>query len=167
MKVVISFLFFVFCFINSFAFSVSNSGKQMIKQHENCKLTAYWDKNGYSIGYGHHKSYVHKGMTISKKQAEYFFNKDIEEVNKSIDKLISALPVKHKFSQNFIDGLADLIYNCGEGSVRNSEFYKRLKRCRKNNKADLEYSIAAVKTLKCSDKGNKIRRYNVHKLMLK
>lgn len=167
-KTINIFLFlFIVCFKYSFAYEVSNNGKKLIKEYEKCSLIAYWDSNGYSIGYGHHKKYVRKGMKISKKQAEELFNKDIYEVNKSINRLIGSLPVKHKFSQNFIDGLGDLIYNCGESGVKNSEFYNRLKRCRKNNKSDLEFTIAAVKNLRCKDKGNKIRRYNTHKLMLK
>lgn len=165
---VISIFIVLFSYFNySFAYEVSNRGKQLIKNYEKCRLVAYWDSNGYSIGYGHHKKYVYKGMKISQRQAETFFNNDIDEVNKAINRIIASLPVKHKFSQNFIDGLGDLIYNCGEGGVKRSEFYNRLKRCRKNNKADFEFTIAAVKNLRCKDKGNKVRRYNTHKLMLK
>lgn len=106
-------------------------------------------------------------MKITRHKAEQLFMSDMKTVNNAINRLISDLPVKHKFSQNFIDGLGDLIYNCGEAGVKNSEFYNRLKRCRKNNKNDLSYTIAAVKTLKIKYKGNVKRRYEIHKLMLK
>ena len=69
-------LLFIICFNHSFAYEISNNGKKLIKEYEKCSLIAYWDSNGYSIGYGHHKKYVRKGMKISKKQAEKLFNKD-------------------------------------------------------------------------------------------
>lgn len=162
----ILFILFSIIAIHCSAYSISNAGKESIKRYETCKLTAYWDSNGYSIGYGHHGSDVYKGMKISKSTANKLFNKDIESVNAGINRLLSALPVKHNFSQNFIDGLGDLIYNCGENGVKQSEFYHRLMRCRKNNQNDFNYTIAAVKTLRVSCPGHKTRRYNTHKLML-
>lgn len=162
----ILFVLFAIITVNCSAYSISAAGKESIKQYEICQLTSYWDSNGYSIGYGHHGSDVHKGMTISKAQANKLFNKDIETVNAGINRLLSALPVKHNFSQNFIDGLGDLIFNCGESGVKNSEFYNRLMRCRKNNKQDLHFAIAAIKSLRVSCPGHKTRRYNTHKLML-
>ena len=69
-KTINIFIFLFICFSHSFAYEVSNNGKKLIKEYEKCSLIAYWDSNGYSIGYGHHKKYVRKGMKISKKQAE-------------------------------------------------------------------------------------------------
>ena len=51
--------------ITIFGQSLSKIGKEHIKDHEKCVLTAYWDLNGYSIGYGHHGSDVKKDMKIS------------------------------------------------------------------------------------------------------
>lgn len=153
--------------VNGFAkYQISNYGKEYIKSYEKCVLTAYWDSNGYSIGYGHHGSDVKKNMVITKSKANAFFNEDIKWVNSAINRLIDNLPVKHNFSQGFIDGLGDLIYNCGEQGVIDSEFYNRLKRCRKNNQNDLNFTIAAVKTMKIKFKGNIRRRYTTHKMML-
>lgn len=167
MKKLITIILFSLSIINCFAYGISNVGKESIKKYETCQLTAYWDSDGYSIGYGHHSKEVKKGQKISQSKANYYFNKDIEQVNISINRLINELPVKHKFSQSFIDGLGDLIYNCGEYGVKSSEFYKRLMRCRKNNRKDLEFSIAAVKNCRISSKGHIERRYNTYKMMLK
>lgn len=166
----ISIILLFFISISLFAeqkYTVSNKGKEIIKENENCVLTAYWDNNGYSIGYGHHSKNVYKGMKISKSYANKLFNEDLKNVNSSINRLLSEIPIKHNYSQNFIDGLADLIYNCGENGVRKSEFYNRLKRCRKNNINDFNYTIAAIKTMRISHPGHKERRYKIHKLMLK
>jgi len=156
--------------INIFGRTISNSGKQFIKDQEKCVLTAYWDGNGYSIGWGHHGSDVKKNMKITKAQANKYFNKDIKSIETAANRLIDNLPYKYIFSQKFFDGLCSLVYNCGEGGVQRSEFYKRLKKCRvkngKINKNDLNFSIAGVKTSRISCKGHVLRRYDEHKLML-
>ena len=156
--------------IVSNAYTISHDGKESIKKYEQCSLTAYWDSNGYSIGWGHHGSDVKKNMRISKAQANKYFNKDIKKIENIANKLINNLPYKYKFSQGFFDGLCSLVYNAGEYGVQKSEFYRRLKRCRvrngKINKNDLNYSIAGVKTSRISAPGHKYRRYDEHKLML-
>ena len=153
-----------------FGYSISNNGKQFIKDQETCVLTAYWDSNGYSIGWGHHGKDVKKNMRISKAQAHKYFNKDIKLIEAAANRIIKSLPYKYKFSQNFFDGLCSLVYNAGEGGVMKSEFYKRLKNCRVKrgqiNSNDLNFSIAGVKTSRISCKGHISRRYDEHKLML-
>ena len=164
------FYFFLMSTLNMFGYSISNNGKEFIKNQEKCVLTAYWDKNGYSIGWGHHGSDVKQGMKISKVKANQFFNEDIKEIEKAANRIIDSLPYKYKFSQGFFDGLCSLVYNAGEGGVYKSEFYKRLKNCRvkngKINQNDLNFTIAGVKTSRISAPGHKSRRYDEHKLML-
>lgn len=156
--------------LNTFAYSISNNGKQFIKNQEKCVLTSYWDSNGYSIGWGHHGKDVKKNMRISKAQANKYFNEDIKNIEAVANRIINSLPYKYKFNQNFFDGLCSLVYNTGEGGVMKSEFYKRLKSCRvknrKINKNDLNFTIAGVKTSRISCKGHISRRYDEHKLML-
>jgi GH24 family phage-related lysozyme (muramidase) len=156
--------------LHVFGYSISNNGKEFIKNQENCVLTAYWDSNGYSIGWGHHGSDVKKNMRISKAQANKYFNKDIKVIEAAANRLLKNLPYKYNFSQGFFDGLCSLVYNAGEGGVMKSEFYKRLKNCRvrngKINQNDLNFSIAGVKTSRISCKAHVSRRYDEHKLML-
>ena len=156
--------------VNAYGYSISNNGKQFIKDQEKCILTAYWDSNGYSIGYGHHGSDVKRNMRITQAQANSYFNKDIKEIEKAANRLINALPYKYTFSQGFFDGLCSLVYNAGEGGVQKSVFYKRLKNCRVRNgvmnQNDYNFSVAGVKTSRISCKGHISRRYDEHKLML-
>ena len=163
-------IIFLLSSINSFAYTISNIGKQFIKNQESCSLTSYWDSDGYSIGWGHHGKDVKKGMRISKAQAHKYFNEDIKKIEAAANRIIKSLPYKYKFSQNFFDGLCSLVYNAGEGGVMKSEFYKRLKNCRvkngKINNNDLNFSIAGVKMSRISCKGHISRRYDEHKLML-
>lgn len=149
-------------------YKMSKSGRDSIKKYESCSLEAYWDSNGYSIGYGHHSKNVKKGMRISKSKAERLFIEDVVKTEEIANRLLKEFGCK--FSQGFFDGFCDLVYNCGEGGVKNSEFYNRLKRCRikngKINSNDLNYTVAAVKNMKISHPGHKVRRHETHLRML-
>lgn len=170
-RILITFALCLITSIYSFAnYSISKRGIEHIKSHESCELTAYWDSNGYSIGYGHHGKDVRKGMRISKSKAEQFLRKDIKNAESAARRLIDNLPYKYKFSQGFFDGLVDMVYNCGEGAVKNSEFYNRLKRCRvkngKMNTNDFDFTCVSVKNFRTPQKGHKIRRAKTYKMMI-
>ena len=156
-------------------YKLSKKGKDFIKSHEDCKLHAYNDpdKNRRSVGWGHQIQPGENLEHISKKKADELFEKDIEWVNDAINRLISKHDNRFVYSQGFIDGLGDLIYNCGERGVTLTEFWNKKKKCRYDfysqnyiNKNDFNYTIAAVKTSRISAKGHITRRYNTHKIML-
>lgn len=173
-KILTVFILFVTCVINVYSYTVSDKGKKQIMLRESCKLTLYKDNTGYSIGYGHRIKKGEKYKKISKAKAEQLFKEDIKNVEASINRILKN--IKFKPTQNFIDGLADLVYNCGEGGVKKSEFYKRLSKCRvkngKVNKNDLNYTVAAVKTMRLPSsktglkEGISKRRHETHKQML-
>lgn len=173
-KILTVFILFVTCVINVYSYTVSDKGKKQIMLRESCKLTLYKDNTGYSIGYGHRIKKGEKYKKISKAKAEQLFKEDIKNVEASINRILKN--IKFKPTQNFIDGLADLVYNCGEGGVKKSEFYKRLSKCRvkngKVNKNDLNYTLAAVKTMRLPSsktglkEGISKRRHETHKQML-
>jgi len=151
------------------AYTISENGINHIKQYEQCKLTAYWDVNGYSIGWGHHAKDVYKGMTITQYQADDLLTDDLQWASDRANALLEDLPYEYHFSQSFFDGLVSLIYNAGIGNVRKSIFYKRLQACRvingKINVEDFNYTISSIKTFKCAAKGNKQRRLDEYTLM--
>ena len=173
-KILTVFILFVTCVINVYSYTVSDKGKKQIILRESCKLTLYKDNTGYSIGYGHRIKRGENYKKISKAKAEQLFKEDIKNVEASISRILKN--IKFKPTQNFIDGLADLVYNCGEGGVKKSEFYKRLSKCRvkngKVNKNDLNYTVAAVKTMRLPSsktglkEGVSKRRHETHKQML-
>lgn len=150
---------------------MSKTGHNIIKSYETCQLEKYKDSHGYSIGWGHLIKPGEKYEKISQKVADELFIKDIQWVNEAINRLLKPVN-KAKFSQNFIDGLGDLIYNCGEAGVKNTTFYKRLLACRIDkfgniNKNDFNFTVVAVKSAHVYENGHKKRRYACHKLMLK
>lgn len=159
-----------FISINCFGnIRISEAGKEFIKDMEKCVLTAYWDSDGYSIGYGHHGSDVKEGQKITKNIANKYFDDDIKAVENSVKRLINALPYKYKFSQGFIDGFISFVYNCGEGGAKASTFYKRLQKCRvkngKMNESDLEYTLAGIKISRIICESHKIRRLKEYDMM--
>lgn len=170
-RILLSTLISLLTIFSSYSYFASQNCIEHIKKYESCSLSAYWDSNGYSIGYGHHGSDVKKGMNISISKAEKLLQSDLRSAEMAARRLINNLPYKYKFSQNFFDGLVDLVYNCGEGGVKSSTFYSRLKRCRvKNgqmNKSDFDFTLAAVKTMKISAKGHINRRKATYSMMSK
>lgn len=157
------------------SYRLSKTGKDYIKSHETCVLDAYNDPdpNRRSVGWGHQIQPGESLEHITQKKADELFEKDIEWVNDAINRLLSQTDKRFIYTQGFIDGLGDMIYNCGERGVTLTTFWERLQKCRydKNepgfiNKNDLNYAIAGVKTSRISAKGHIERRYNAHKMML-
>jgi GH24 family phage-related lysozyme (muramidase) len=158
----------------SFPYSISDSGKQFIKDHEKLRLNAYDDPSPtkQSIGWGHQIKKGENYKEITEQKANEIFEDDIELVNASINRLLKKTNPDFKYTQNFIDGLGSLIFNCGEYGVSTTDFYKRLLKCRVDNsedninESDLHFTLAAVKTSKVFCEGHKKRRMNEYNLMI-
>ena len=96
--------------------TVSDSGKNFIKEQEGLRLTAYKCLAGQNtIGYGHANSNLTK---ITQAQADSLFNIDIKNIEKEL--------VKYNFNQNQFDAIASFIYNVGIGNFRRSTFSRTL-----------------------------------------
>ena len=157
------------------SYRLSKQGKDFIKSKETCVLHAYNDPDPKrrSVGWGHQIQPGESLEHITQKKADELFEKDIEWVNDAINRLINQQDKRFIYTQGFIDGLGDLIYNCGEYGVTLTEFWNRWQRCRYDrntpgfiNQNDLNFTIAAVKTSRISAKGHISRRYDAHKMML-
>lgn len=86
----------------------SNGGISLIKSMEGCRLTAYWDVNGYSIGYGHHSG-VNKGDTITALEAETLLINDLEVYEREVNRASAV----YNWTQNEFDALVSFAYNIG------------------------------------------------------
>lgn len=84
----------------------SQKGIEMIKEFENCVLTAYPDGNGYSIGYGHYGA--NAGDVITQEQAEELLQQDLEKFEQGVSSLLEV-----EVSQPQFDALVSYAYNCG------------------------------------------------------
>ena len=159
-------------FVN-YPYTVSCKGKQFIKDHESLELKAYNDPTPKkrSIGWGHQIQPGENYNVITEATANKLFESDIKKTEASVNRLLKQTNPKFKYTQNFIDGIASLVYNCGEYGVSQTPFYQRLLKCRPDNsddcinEADLNFALAAVKTSKVFCKAHKVRRTNEYKLM--
>lgn len=92
--------------------TISERGLQLLKAFEGCRLEAYWDVNGYSIGYGHHAASIKKGDKITQSKAIEYLKKDLAKFEKAVNAL------KYDFTQGQFDALVDFAYNCGTGNLK-------------------------------------------------
>ena len=158
-----------------YPYKVSIEGKRFIKSHESLKLEAYDDPSPekQSIGWGHQIQPGENYTVITKEQADRIFEQDIKKIEASVNRLLKRTNPNFKYTQGFIDGMASLIYNCGEYGVSTTDFYQRLLKCRLDNsedsinESDLNFTLAAVKTSKVFCEGHRIRRINEYNMMIR
>lgn len=90
--------------------NISEKGKAFIKSFEGCILTSYRCPAGvWTIGYGR-TSEIKEGMTITKQQADLFFDEDIKRYEAAVQKYTW-------LNQNQFDSLCSFAFNCGNGAL--------------------------------------------------
>lgn len=102
--------------------------RELIKQFEGLRLTAYQCSAGkWTIGYGHTRN-VFRGMVITKAQAEAFFEEDLASCEKALKYSLTRAVTPHQFS-----ALVSLAFNIGTDKLRKSTLLRRI-----NNGSPLE-----------------------------
>lgn len=94
----------------------------LIRKYESCSLTAYWDVNGYSIGWGHHEN-VTKDMSITQEWADRLFLEDVGKVASSVRFLCEPLVL----TEGQFGALVSFAYNEGPGALEHSTLLKLLR----------------------------------------
>jgi lysozyme len=93
----------------------SNTGLQLIKEHEGLRLVAYRDPVGvWTIGYGHTTN-VYPGMFISNERAVTLLLQDVQQAERCIQR-----EVKVPLTQTMFDALVSFVFNLGCGAFRSS-----------------------------------------------
>ena len=88
---------------------ISQTGINLIKSYESCKLTAYQDGGGvWTIGYGHTGDDVHPGDVIDQDRANDLLVYDIKAAQDCIDAHVEA-----ELSQGQYDALCSFVFNLG------------------------------------------------------
>ena len=101
---------------------VSQSGINLIKKYEGCRLTAYKCPAGvWTIGYGHTLG-VRSGDVITQDQADEFLRQDLETYE---SKVMACDDVYH-WTQNEFDSMVSFAYNVGN-IIGVTAYYKRSK----------------------------------------
>jgi lysozyme len=95
------------------------TAKDLIKQFEGCKLSAYQDVIGvWTIGYGHTGN-VQPGQNITQAEADQLLMKDLGRTIAEVDAM-----VKVPLNQNQMAALYDFAFNLGVNALRNSTMLK-------------------------------------------
>lgn len=119
---------------------VNNKAKKLIKEFEGLKLKAYLDSAGIpTIGYGLTTGaiegvVVRMGMTISRVEAENYFDKAIQIFADGIWKYFKVQPTENQFG-----AFVSLSYNIGIGA------FSRSTALRKFNNGDIAGAAEAIK----------------------
>lgn len=92
----------------------NESGKNLIKSFESCRLTAYKDATEtWTIGWGHTGTVDGKpivsGMTITQEKANSLFNSDLVR----FENIVNAYNSKYHFTSNEFSALVSFAYNVG------------------------------------------------------
>lgn len=94
--------------------SISNTGLELIKRFEGCKLKAYQDSVGvWTIGYGHTAGVV-KGQVITQAQADAYLKSDCANAEKHVNNYNNI----YHWNQNQFDALVSFTFNCGSGNLK-------------------------------------------------
>lgn len=88
---------------------INAAGLALIKQFENCELTAYWDSMGqvWTIGWGHTGG-IQMGDRITQAQADAFLVGDLAKAEAQVSSCIS-----HDITPNQFSALVSFQYNTG------------------------------------------------------
>ena len=88
---------------------ISETGLNLIKSFEGCRLTAYTDAVGvWTIGWGHTGG-VYAGQTITQAEADALLVSDLTKYEKKVDKYNGT----YDWNQNEFDALVSFAYNIG------------------------------------------------------
>lgn len=120
--------------------NTSNTGIELIKKFEGCKLTAYQDTVGvWTIGIGHTKG-VYKGLTITKEYAEKLLKQDLQ----TAEKHVASYNAIYHWTQAEFDALVSFAFNIGNinGLTKNGSRSKK-----EVARKILEYNKAGGRTL--------------------
>lgn len=97
------------------------AGLKLIKDFEGLRLQAYRCPSGvWTIGYGHTKN-VQPGQTISREEAERFFQEDIAECEACVTQWVKVPLTTNQFS-----ALVSFVFNCGCNAFRQSTLLRLL-----------------------------------------
>lgn len=94
--------------------NLSQSGLNLIKKWEGCRLSAYKCPSGkWTIGYGHTTG-VTSGLTCIQSQADAWLLSDCQTAVNAVNKWDTT----YHWNQNQFDALVSFTFNCGVGNLK-------------------------------------------------
>ena len=120
--------------INIQTAKTSEEARNLIKEHEKLRLTAYSIGDGkITIGWGHaEQANISKykiGQKISEKRAEILFENDIKKKENDVKRIFLQWQEKGKhikITQGMFDAMVSMAYNMGTSRLRQTNFIQHL-----------------------------------------
>ena len=114
---------------------ISDAGKDLIKDHEKLRLTAYAIGDGMiTIGWGHAEpkatSKFKLGQKITPEQANILFTKDIQIAENAVKRIFKQWEEDGKdvkITQSMFDAMVSMTFNMGSKGIRTTDFIQKLK----------------------------------------
>ena len=114
----------------------------LIRKEEGVRLKAYWDENGYAIGYGNHYwedgRAVKKEDTITPSKADSLQKFYVRQFANEIAPYIKVEITDHQMA-----ALISLAYNCGSG-IRNYELFRLINAKAPLNQIEEQYKKTCI-----------------------
>jgi lysozyme len=98
---------------------LSPAGVDLLKQHEGFFAKAYWDADGYSVGYGHHGPEVTAFTRVTWEEACCILEQDVARFEGAVNDLVTVPLAQHQF-----DALVAFTYNVGRQAFASSTLLK-------------------------------------------
>lgn len=99
----------------------SPDGFQRIRNEEGFREEAYWDNNGWAVGYGQHGPDIKQGTTVTRDEAEQLLRNHVAGVEATVRNSVQV-----SLNQNQWNALVSLAYNIGNGAFQQSTVVKKL-----------------------------------------
>src|SRR5690242_2855568 len=101
--------------------TLSDKGRKLIEHREGRAHKAYWDKNGWANGCGHHGPDVFPGQVVDDAQIDKWLDKDTASAAAAVN-----AAVKVPITQDEFDSLVSFAYNVGTGAFLKSTLLDKL-----------------------------------------
>ncbi len=105
--------------------TIGESGLNLIKSFEGCRLTAYKisGEANYTIGYGHNSADVYAGMKITQSQADAYLRQDLKKAESQVNSFLNKNNIT--VNQNQFDALVSFTFNLGNIWIQEEPFQLR------------------------------------------
>ena len=100
---------------------IDADGLAHLEAFETCALTAYWDENGWALGYGQHNPSFNSDSTCTLQQAKQWIAETTGEVSARLSELITVV-----LNQGQFNALVIFAYNIGVNAFASSHLLSGL-----------------------------------------
>jgi GH24 family phage-related lysozyme (muramidase) len=101
--------------------TIDDNGLSHLEAFETCSLTAYWDANGWALGYGQHNPTFNEQSICTLDQAKEWIQKTTDAISNRLSELITV-----NLNQGQFNAMVIFAYNIGVNAFACSHLLSRL-----------------------------------------